>query len=67
MNLDEAIKLVKKAVKPTGTIEQKHIDLTLVPTDERAIYEKALAHIQLAVSQGTIAKDELQRRLTLDH
>jgi hypothetical protein len=65
MNLDEAISLLKNAVKYTGTIDQKHIDLTVVPADERHIYEKALACAQLSIKDGLITKDEFMRRVNL--
>ncbi len=66
MTLDEAITLVRKAVKHTGTIDQRHIDLTVVPAREREEYERALAQIQLAVKEGQLSRDEMARRLTLD-
>ena len=67
MQLDEAIELLKKAVKFTGTIDQKHIDLTIVPAAERPQYEKALAVSQLSIKDGIITKDEFMRRVHLDH
>ena len=66
MELEQAIELLKKAVKNCGTIDQKHIDLTIVPAEDRAIYEQALAISQLAVKEGKIARDELLRRLNLN-
>lgn len=66
MELDQAIELLKNAVKNCGTIDQKHIDLTVVPASEREIYEKALAISQLCVREGKITRDELLRRLQLD-
>ena len=66
MELDHAIELLKKAVKNCGTIDQKHIDLTIVPAEERSTYEKALALSQLSVKEGKISRDELLRRLQLD-
>lgn len=67
MTLEQAIELVRKAVKFTGSIDQKHIDLTLVPAEERPTYEKALARLALEVSKGTLTKDVLNSRLHLDH
>lgn len=67
MNLDEAIKLVRNAVKYTGTIDQKHIDLTIVPAAERERYQQALAVMQTAVKAGTLSKDDLAHRLHLDY
>jgi len=66
MNLDEAIQILKKAVKHTGTIDQKHIDLTVVPANERGIYEKALAVSQMSIKDGKITRDDFMRRVNLD-
>lgn len=66
MTLDEAIALVRRAVKHTGTIDQKHIDLTVVPAAERASYENALAELRASVTAGAITRDELDRRLGLN-
>ncbi len=66
MTLEEALALVRKAVKHTGTIDQKHIDLTVLPTEERDHTQKALAYLQLAVKAGTLTRDELNHRLHLD-
>lgn len=66
MDLEAAIHLLKNAVKYTGTIDQKHIDLTVIPTDERAKYERALVISQLAIKDGKITKEEFLRKLSLD-
>ncbi len=66
MELDSAIALLKNAVKYTGTIDQKHIDLTLVPSKDRAKFEKALVVSQVAIKDGKISRDEFLRRLELD-
>ncbi len=66
MSLDQAIDLLKNAVKYTGTIEQKHIDLTIVPADKRALYEKAMAICQISIKDGKISKDEFLRRVHLE-
>jgi hypothetical protein len=66
MSLDQAIDLLKNAVKYTGTIDQKHIDLTIVPADKRAVYEKAMAICQISINDGKISKDEFLRRVHLE-
>ncbi len=66
MQLYEAIELLKNAVKFCGTIDQKHIDLTIVAAEKRSTYEKALAVSQLSVKEGKISRDELLRQLGLD-
>ena len=42
MDLNEAIELVKNAVKESHIDGQKHVDLSLVDASERPDYEKAL-------------------------
>jgi hypothetical protein len=66
MDLEQAIELLKNAVKYTGTIEQKHIDLTLVPSEDRPKYEKALMVSQMAIREGKISRDEFLRKVHLD-
>ena len=67
MNLDQAIELLKTAVKHTGNIDQKHIDLTIVPAADRSIYEKALAISALSIKEGKITRDEFLRLVHLDY
>lgn len=66
MDLTQAIELLKNAVKYTGTIDQKHIDLTIVPSDVRPQYEKAMAVGMLAIKDGKITRDEFLKRVHLD-
>ncbi|HXH29416.1 MAG TPA: hypothetical protein VNJ01_01265 [Bacteriovoracaceae bacterium] len=66
MELDKAIELLRKAVKYTGVIDQKHIDLTLVPVAERAEYEKALVISQTAIKEGKISREEFLKQVNLD-
>lgn len=66
VEIKEAIELLKRAVKYPGTIDQKHIDLTIVPTEERAKYQEALKVAQKAIMSGQISRDEFNRRVHLD-
>lgn len=66
MDLNDAIELLKVAVKYPGTIDQKHIDLSVVPTEERPVFEQALKTAQLAIMNGKITRDEFNRRVRLD-
>lgn len=66
MNLDQAITLLRNAVKYTGTIDQKHIDLTIVPADQRNLYERAMAICQTCIKDGQISRDEFNRRVHLE-
>jgi hypothetical protein len=65
MDLLGAIEILKKLVKNAGTIDQKHLDLTLIPSAERSLYEKALIKTQLAVKNGELTRDELLGKLHL--
>lgn len=65
MDLNQAIELLKKTVKYTGTNDSKHIDLTLVPVDELPKYQEALVATQAAIKEGEITRDEFMRRVNL--
>ena len=66
MNLDQAIELLRNAVKHTGNIDQKHIDLTVVAAERRSLFEKAMAICQLSIKDGKISRDEFNRRVHLE-
>jgi len=66
MDLDQAITMLKKCVKENGTNDQKHIDLGLVPADEKEIHAKALAVVKLAILEGKISQDEFMARVHLN-
>ena len=67
MDLEQAINILKNAVKFTGTIDQKHIDLTIVPANKRPLYEKAMAVGAISIQEGKITRDEFLRRVHLDN
>ncbi len=62
---DEAVELLKKAVKYSTIENQKHIDLSVVNAPERMEYQKALMVVQSAVKRGEITQDELKQKLGL--
>lgn len=66
MELQAAMDLVKNAVKYTGVIDQKHIDLTIVPSEERPKYEEALKVCQLSIKEGKITREEFLRKINID-
>lgn len=66
MDLTEAINLLKDTVKHTGNIDQKHMDLTLIPAEKRDLYEKALAVSALSIKDGKITRDEFLRRVRIE-
>lgn len=66
MTLDEAVTMLKKAVKYSEVKNQKHIDLSLCIAVERPLYQRALIVANLEVQKGTLTQDELKARLGLD-
>lgn len=65
MTFEEAIELLKKAVKESNIKNQPHIDLSLVNADDRPSYEKALVIANAEVLKGTLTKTELISKLGL--
>ena len=65
MNFEEAVEMLKNAVKDSHLVDQKHIDLSLVDASERADYQKALMICQAQVAQGLISQEDLKTRLGL--
>ncbi len=66
MEIIEAISLLKKTVKNAGNVDQMHMDLTLVPAEEKHLYEEALRTVQTAIKGGVISRDEFNRRVHLN-
>jgi hypothetical protein len=66
MNLDEAISLLKNAVKYSVVKNQKHLDLTLVSAEERPKYQKALVIVNDEVQKGLLTDADLKARLNLE-
>lgn len=66
MELEQAIELIKKLVKNNGTNDQRHIDIGLVSSEERPMYEKALIVAKMAMIEGKITQDEFQARVHLN-
>ncbi len=65
MTFDEAVKLLRNAVKPSHLANQPHIDLTLISAAERFKYEKALMITRQEVAQGRISENQLKILLGL--
>lgn len=66
MTLDEAITILKNAVKWSEVKNQKHIDLTLVGAQERPLYQAALVVANLEIEKGTLTQDDLKTRLGIE-
>lgn len=65
MQLEAAIKTVKKYIKMSAVENQPHIDLTLVDALERADVERALAALKMYVKKGDITDADLNAELGL--
>ena len=65
MNIEEALKIVKKAVKSSHIKNQPHVDLSLCTAQERPIAQEALMYLQAEVSKGNMTEDELKEKLGL--
>jgi hypothetical protein len=66
MNFDEAVKLLKNAVKFSHIDDQKHIDLTLVDASQRQTYQNALVIVNRKVAVGEMTREELRHTLGLN-
>jgi hypothetical protein len=66
MTLDEAIVILRKAVKWSEVKNQKHIDLSICTADERPIFQKAMVIANVEVEKGTLTQDDLKVRLGLE-
>ena len=62
-NLDQAVNLLKKAVKYSTLKGVKHVDFSLCIAEERPAYQKAMKLALNEVEKGTLSEDELKKRL----
>ncbi len=65
MNFEEAVSLLKNAVKYSHLEGQKHIDLSVVDAKVRPDYQKALAVCRAQVAQQLITENDLKTLLGL--
>ncbi|MCB9092107.1 MAG: hypothetical protein H6620_06060 [Halobacteriovoraceae bacterium] len=64
MEITQAIELLKKTVKhSTATDEFRHMDLTLVPSSERAQYQEALKVISKAIRENEMTREEFEKQV----
>ena len=66
MELEQAINMLKKTVKENGTNDMKHIDLGLVPAEDKELYEKALRVVKLAILDGKLSQADFSARVHLN-
>jgi hypothetical protein len=63
-NLEDAIHLLKSIIKnSTATDQFLHMDLSLVPAEQRGVYEDALKTTYRAILKGEISRDEVNKRI----
>ncbi len=65
-SFEEAIKLLRNAVKYSNIDNQKHLDLTLIDAQEKLGYQKALMTIQSMVLKGEKTQAEVNELLGLN-
>lgn len=63
LNTDEAIKLLKSAVKYSNISNQKHVDISLVTADKIDTFQKAMVVVNMAILNGEMTKEELNSKL----
>ena len=66
MDLEQAIELLKNAVKNNSTNDENHLDLTLIPIEDKPKYQKALVIAQLAIQEGKLTKEDFKHRIHLE-
>lgn len=64
-NFEDAVKLLKNAVKYSNIKNQKHLDLSIINANERLEYHKALMVVQSSVKRGEITQAEVNEKLGL--
>jgi len=66
MNFEDAVKLLKNAVKHSHLNDQKHIDLTLIDASQKQTYQNALVIVNRRVADGKMTREELRHTLGLN-
>ena len=64
-SFDEAIALLKTAVKYSNIDDQKHLDLSLVDANERYLYQQALMVTQTSVIKGEYTQAQINELIGL--
>jgi len=62
---EEALKLLKNAVKYSHLDNQKHLDFSLINADLLDQYKKAMVIVRTAVAEGELTEIELKQKLGL--
>lgn len=66
LSLEESIKLLKTIVKKSEALDgANHLDFTLVSSDQRGLYQNALARANFFIKKGDISQDEFNKTLEI--
>ncbi|MGK0367043.1 MAG: hypothetical protein ACI9QD_000176 [Thermoproteota archaeon] len=64
MELDQAIKTLKKTVKPSTSLDEfLHMDLSLIPAAEQEEYQLALKTIYKLIYEGELTMEAVRSKL----
>jgi hypothetical protein len=63
LTTDEAIKLLKQAVKLSNISNQNHVDFSLLTADKIDLFQNAMVVVNMAVENGEMTRDELNSKL----
>lgn len=66
MDLEKAITLLQRIVKENGTNDMKHLDIGLVPAEDRPVFEQALKVVKIAILKGQMTQDDFMGRIHLN-
>ncbi|MBT3586279.1 MAG: hypothetical protein HN509_15335 [Halobacteriovoraceae bacterium] len=65
MTFDQAVSLLRNAVKESHIKNQRHLDLSLIKADERDQYKFALMKVNHSVAKGDLSEADLKNLLGL--
>jgi len=63
MSFDEAVIILKRAVKYSHLDNQKHVDLSIVPAAEVPKFQRALMIVREKVNIGEMSESDLKETL----
>ena len=66
MSVDEAIRFLKQTVKFSDVPGQKHLDVTLVQSEERDTFYQAMGIVKKAIHEGDLSESEFSSRVGLE-
>lgn len=66
MTYEEAVALLRPAVKESHLEDQRHIDLTVLPAGRRGEARRALMWARAHVARGRVSEERLKRDLGIE-